>query len=278
MTFRNAYRFTAALALVIYCAAPVLAQISTAQVTGGIDEGVVKDGIASFKGIPFAAPPVGKLRWRPPQPVKPWEGIRETVKFAPACLQAPGMAYGVSFKEQSEDCLYLNIWTAAKSPVERLPVMVWIHGGGNIIGGASAPVYDGRNFAAAGVVLVSIQYRLGALGYLAHPALTAEARDLDGHATSGNYGLMDQIAALKWVRDNIDRFGGNKGCVTVFGESAGAANITHLMASPAAKGLFHRAIAESGYFGKTLRCSTASMARSNNLLTRGELSLPRDLE
>ena len=130
-------------------------------------------------------------------------------------------------------------------------MMIWIHGGGNTIGGASAPVYDGRYFAAAGVVLVSIQYRLGAFGFLAHPALTAEAKKRDGREASGNYGLMDQIAALKWVQANIRCFGGDKGCVTIFGESAGAANVTHLMASPVAKGLFHRAIAESGYFGES---------------------------
>jgi para-nitrobenzyl esterase len=226
----------------------------TLRIAGGQIHGASLDvagaTVRVFRGIPFAAPPVADLRWRPPQQVQPWKGTREAIRFAPACMQARGLAYGLAFDEQSEDCLYLNVWTAAKGPAERRPVMVWIHGGGNAIGGASAPVYDGRNFAAAGVVLVSIQYRLGALGYLAHPALTAEARRRDGHAASGNYGLMDQMAALKWVQANIGRFGGDKDCVTIFGESAGAANITFLMASPAARGLFHRAIAESGYFGE----------------------------
>ena len=217
--------------------------------------------VLAFRGIPFAAPPVGDLRWRPPQPVKPWKGVRECLRYAPACLQPPGLAYGFAFKDQSEDCLYLNIWTAARDEKEKRPVMVWIHGGGNTIGGASAPVYDGRYFAAAGVVLVSIQYRLGAFGYLAHPALTAEAKQRDGREASGNYGLMDQIAALKWVRANIGSLGGDKDCVTIFGESAGAANVTHLMASPIAKGLFHRAIAESGYFGE----NTPRLNRSSGL-------------
>jgi para-nitrobenzyl esterase len=239
-------------------------RIAGGQIHGeAIDAGGAS--IRVFRGIPFAAPPLGELRWRPPQPVKPWKGTLQTVTFAPACIQASGISYGPAFKEQSEDCLYLNVWTAAKSEAEQLPVMMWIHGGGNAIGGASAPVYDGRNFAAAGVVLVSIQYRLGAFGYLAHPALTAEARQRDRHAASGNYGLMDQIAALKWIQANIGRFGGNKDSVTVFGESAGAADITHLMASPVAKGLFHRAIGESGYFGENtpMLDSTSGLAKSS---------------
>jgi para-nitrobenzyl esterase len=217
-------------------------------------EQVSTDGtvVQVFRGIPYAAPPVEALRWRPPQPVAPWRDVRDARRFAPACPQAPGLGYGARFNEQSEDCLSLNVWTGATRAGGKRPVMVWIHGGGNIIGGAGAAVYDGRHLAAAGVVLVSIQYRLGPLGYLAHPALTAEAHDRDGRATSGNYGLLDQIAALTWVRDNIAAFGGDKTRVTVFGESAGAANITHLMASPLARGLFHRAIAESGYFGENV--------------------------
>lgn len=205
--------------------------------------------VLAFHGIPFAAPPVGNLRWRSPQPPKPWDGVRACTNFAPACPQPADMTYGLPFKRQSEDCLYLNVWTPGTNGAPR-PVMVWIHGGGNTIGGADSPIYDGRHFAASGVVLVSIQYRLGAFGYLAHPALTAEAKTLDGRAASGNYGLMDQIAALKWVQRNIAAFGGDTNRVTIFGESAGAANVTHLMTSPLAKGLFHRAIAESGYFGE----------------------------
>ena len=224
------------------------------EVGGGRISGAMLDvggtAVQVFRGIPFAAPPVGDLRWRPPQPMKPWDAVRECLQFAPACPQPADLTYGFAFRNQSEDCLYLNVWTAAKDPAERRPVMVWIHGGGNTIGGASAPFYDGRHFAAAGVVLVSIQYRLGAFGYLAHPALSAEAKSLDGREASGNYGLMDQVAALRWVQSNIARFGGDKDRVTIFGESAGAANVTHLMASPLAQGLFHRAIAQSGYFGE----------------------------
>jgi para-nitrobenzyl esterase len=233
--------------------------------------------VRAFRGIPFAAPPIGDLRWRPPQPVNPWDGIRRSVVFAPACLQPSELSYGHVFKQQSEDCLYLNVWTAAKDDTEKKPVMVWIHGGGNTIGGASAPFYDGRYFAANGVVLVSIQYRLGAFGYLAHPALTDEAKKLDGHAVSGNYGLMDQIAALKWIHANIVRFGGDNDCVTVFGESAGAANITYLMASPVAKGLFHRAIAESGYFGENTLLLDLDGGRTNKSAHRNGVEFARKL-
>ena len=208
--------------------------------------------INAFRGIPFAAPPIGALRWRPPQPVTPWEDVREARQFAPACPQAPGIRYGAAFTEQSEDCLYLNVWTPATDGAGKRPVMVWIHGGGNMIGGAGSPVYDGSRFAAAGVVLVSIQYRLGPLGYLAHPALTREARERDGRAASGNYGLLDQIAALTWVRDNIEQFGGDHGRVTVFGESAGAADITHLMASPLATRPLPPGHRRVGYFGENV--------------------------
>lgn len=208
--------------------------------------------VYSFKGIPFAAPPVGRLRWRPPQPPERWQGIRDCLEFPPACPQPGDLTDGLRYPNQSEDCLYVNVWSPSLDQESKLPVMVWIHGGGNTIGGSSAFLYDGRHFATSGVVLVSIQYRLGAFGYLAHPALTAEGRRLDDRETSGNYGLMDQVAALEWVRDNIDRFGGDPSCVTIFGESAGAANVTLLMSSPLAQGLFHRAIAESGYFGENI--------------------------
>lgn len=220
------------------------------RIASGSVSGAESRGVLSFVGIPFAAPPVGDLRWRPPQPVTPWAGIRACTNFGPACPQPADMVYNIPFKPQSEDCLYANVWTPATNGTPR-PVMVWIHGGGNTIGGANSPVYDGRHFAASGVVLVSIQYRLGPFGYLAHPALTAEAKALDGRAASGNYGLMDQLAALKWVQANVAAFGGDPRNVTIFGESAGAANVTHLMTSPLATGLFHRAIAESGYFGET---------------------------
>lgn len=230
------------------------ADLPPVKVTGGLISGasVEQDGqsIQVFQGIPFAAPPVGDLRWRPPQPVMAWEGVRKCVEYAPACPQPADAIYSFAYRQQSEDCLYLNVWAPTLDASAKRPVMVWIHGGGNLIGGAGNPIYDGRHFARAGVVLVTIQYRLGVFGYLAHPALTDEARRLDGRAASGNYGLMDQIAALKWVQENVVRFGGDPQRVTIFGESAGAANVTRLMASPLAKGLFRRAIAESGYFGE----------------------------
>ena len=241
--------------------APVV-QVEGGRISGGVLD-VGGTAVQVFRGIPFAAPPLGDLRWRPPQPVKPWDTVRECLQFAPACPQPADLTYGFSFQNQSEDCLYLNVWTAAKDPAERRPVMVWIHGGGNTIGGASAPFYDGRHFAAAGVVLVSIQYRLGAFGYLAHPALSAEAKSLDGREASGNYGLLDQIAALRWVQTNIGRFGGDKDRVTIFGESAGAANVTHLMASPLAQGLFHRRSPSPATSARTRRSSARGAGPRN---------------
>lgn len=204
-------------------------------------------GIRVFKGLPFAAPPVGSLRWKAPQPPAPWTEVRDATAFGPACTQAA--IYGdISFKEKSEDCLTLNIWTPAK-PGQRLPVMVWIHGGGFAAGGGSEPRHDGEAFARKGVVLVTINYRLGVFGFFAHPELTKES----GRQASGNYGLLDQVAALQWVKGNISAFGGDPGNVTIFGESAGSFSVSALMATPLAKGLFHKAIGESGaFFGSTL--------------------------
>jgi para-nitrobenzyl esterase len=195
-----------------------------------------------YKGIPFAAPPIGELRWKAPQPVKAWDGVRECTAFGPSCPQDAEplrRAYGTDIGPMSEDCLYLNVYTAGLGGGKR-PVMVWIHGGGNTMG--SAAQYNGTTFASKGVVLVAINYRLGAFGFLAHPELTKES----SNKSSGNYGLLDQIAALEWVKRNIAAFGGDPGNVTIFGESAGAVNVGCLMASPLAKGLFHRAIAQSG--------------------------------
>ncbi|MCC6781262.1 MAG: carboxylesterase family protein [Planctomycetes bacterium] len=220
--------------------------------------------IHAFRGIPFAAPPVGALRWRAPQPPEPWEGERACTRFSPACPQPQDLTSGLAFRTQSEDCLYLNVWTPSLEPARGLPVMVWIHGGGNLVGGAGSPVYDGRHLAAAGVVLVSIQYRLGVFGYFAHPALSAENAELEQRASSGNQGLLDQLAALRWVQANIAAFGGDPDCVTIFGESAGAANVTHLMASPLAAGLFHRAIAQSGYYGENTPPLDGRVARGTS--------------
>lgn len=194
-----------------------------------------------FRGIPYARPPVGELRWRPPQPVVSWDTVKECSTFGPSCLQpAQKIIPGITGR-QSEDCLYLNVWTEAKEG-EKRPVMVWIHGGGFTLGSGSQRTYDGFHFAEDGAVQVTINYRLGPFGFMAHPALSAGSPD----HVSGNYGLLDQIEALKWVHRNISAFGGNPGNVTVFGESAGSVAVGCLIASPLAKGLFHRAIMESG--------------------------------
>lgn len=216
------------------------APVTTVKIDGGMVEGVVKDSITIFKGIPFAAPPVGDLRWKAPQPVVKWDGVLKADKYAPAC---PQMSYSrVQTLETSEDCLYLNVWTPARSSKERLPVMVWIYGGGFAMGATSVPLYSGEQLAEMGVIMVSIAYRVGPLGFMAHPELTAES---ENHV-SGNYGLLDQIAGLKWVQKNIKGFGGDPEKVTIFGESAGAISVSMLAASPLARGLFKGAISESG--------------------------------
>ena len=221
------------------------------RVTGGLIAGTGDAGgaVRSYRGIPFAAPPVGALRWRAPQPVVAWSGVRLCDRFGSVCQQPLIPRNSImslfSFAEppecgMSEDCLYLNVWTAARSAEERRPVIVWIFGGGHRVGGGSHPVSWGTELARRGAVVVTFNYRLGALGFLAHPALTAEA------GSSGNYGTMDVIAALRWVRDNIAAFGGDRSCVTIYGQSAGAAEASIMMASPEARGLFHRAIGASG--------------------------------
>ena len=218
------------------------AQIREADVTGGRVAGVAAEGVVSFKGIPFAAPPLGPLRWKAPQPVSAWTGVKDASKFGPSCMQdAMFLRIFGAPPEMSEDCLYLNVWTAAKSAGDALPVMVWIHGGGFLGGQTSVPLYDGAKLAKKGVVLVSVAYRLGAFGFLAHPELSRESGK-----GSGNYGLLDQIAGLQWVKANIAKFGGDPARVTIFGESAGGMSVSMLAASPAAKGLFQRAISESG--------------------------------
>jgi para-nitrobenzyl esterase len=230
------------MAAILLVAMPATSQVQTAKVTGGELQGVVVDGISSFKGIPFAAPPVGEFRWKAPQPVIPWTGIRKADTFAPGCMQDTGMAKMMGAPEKvSEDCLYLNVWTAAKSADEKLPVMIWIYGGAFSGGMTGIPTYDGTKLAKKGVVLVSAAYRVGPFGFLAHPELS-----LESGKGSGTYGLRDMIAALQWARNNIQRFGGDPSRVTIFGESAGGIAVSMLAASPAAKGLFHRAISESG--------------------------------
>src|SRR5579863_6409560 len=197
-----------------------------------------------YKGVPFAAPPVGDLRWKGPKPAQPWQGVRTATQFSAACYQSPYPKVSIYYRDpepMSEDCLYLNIWTAAKSNNERRPVMVWIHGGGLTRGSGAVPFYDGEALAKKGVVLVTINYRLGIFGFFAHPELTKES---DRNA-SGNYALLDQIAALEWVKKNIGAFGGDPKRVTIFGESAGSWSVNCLVATPLAKGKFQRAIGES---------------------------------
>ena len=212
------------------------------RIDSGRLQGVAAHGLTVYKGVPFAAAPVGPLRWREPAPVIPWRGVRQADRFAPACMQTGVSMPGETPPRTSEDCLYLNIWTPAHGPRARLPVIVWIYGGGLTNGSASMPLYWGDQLAPQGAVVVTIAYRLGPFGFLALPALTAESP----HHTSGNYGLEDQVAALTWVRRNISAFGGDPGRVAVAGQSAGAESVSMLMASPLARGLFQRAIAESG--------------------------------
>lgn len=215
-------------------------QVKTEQ---GIVQGTIEDSLRVFKGIPFSAPPVGELRWKAPQPVEKWEGVKQTTEYAPAPFQGGNPPSG-----KSEDCLYLNIWTPAKSADEKIPVLVWIYGGGFSYGSTSEPVHNGEHLARKGVVLVSIAYRVGQLGFLAHPELSAE----NPNNASGNYGLLDQIAGLQWIQNNIAAFGGDPDKVTIFGESAGGISVSMLCASPLAKGLFHGAISQSGgSFGPT---------------------------
>jgi para-nitrobenzyl esterase len=212
-------------------------QPAPVTVESGILQGTFEDGLSVYRGVPFAAPPVGDLRWRAPQPVAKWKGIFQATRFAPGPVEVMKFAFG-----NSEDCLYLNIWTPAKTSRERIPVLVWIHGGGFNMGSASEAMFSGDSLAKKGVVLVCISYRVGQLGFLAHPDLSAESPN----HVSGNYGLLDMIAGLNWVQKNIAAFGGDPDKVTIFGESAGGIAVSMLCASPLAKELFHGAISESG--------------------------------
>jgi para-nitrobenzyl esterase len=230
------------------CAAVTVPAFAADRVktANGVIESTVppSDGVRSFKGLPFAEPPVGDLRWREPQPVKNWAGVRGADKFGPACMQrlSPGADYWLRGDGMSEDCLYLNVWTPAKSSREKLPVLVYIFGGGFQNGDGSEPRYDGERMARQGIVAVSLNYRTNIFGFFVHPELTRESP----HHASGNYGLLDQVAALRWVQQNIAAFGGDPKRVTIAGESAGSISVSALMASPLSRNLMAGAICESG--------------------------------
>lgn len=214
------------------------ASVPTVSIKSGELRGkLTADGGASFKGIPFAQPPTGSLRWREPVAARPWSGVRNATEYGAPCIQSGAMG-----AHSSEDCLFLNVWTPKWPMKSPTAVMVWIHGGGNFAGAGSDPLFVGENLARHGVVLVTVNYRLGVFGFLAHPELSKES----SHHVSGNYGLLDQILALHWVHDNIAKFGGDPGNVTIFGESAGSLDINVLMTSPLSKGLYQRVIGESG--------------------------------
>jgi para-nitrobenzyl esterase len=266
----------AIIGLLLVCAAAVASRAQTdpiVNVTGGQIRGAARAGGAVFRGIPFAAPPTGERRWREPMPVQPWTGVRDATKFGAICPQAPTPIVGEAIKTASEDCLFLNVWTAQwPAAGAARPVMVWIPGGGNFAGAASQGVYDGEPLARRGVVLVTLNYRLGSLGFFSHPALTRESP----HKASGNQGILDQIAALRWVQDNIARFGGDPKNVTIFGESAGSLDVSVLMTSPLSKGLFHRAIAESGAVVLVGEPSTLAEAEKRGQAAASRWKVPAD--
>jgi len=236
------------LALAGLSASPAAAQAIVDAPAGQVS-GTTSGTTRVFKGIPYALPPIGERRWTAPAPMQRWQGMRRATGFGPACVQPTPKAASVYSPTTplptSEDCLSLNIWSPRNAA--KAPVLVWIHGGALLTGSSREDLYDGRRLAERGIVVVSINYRLGALGWMAHPGLSAE----DPKGLSGNYGLLDQIAALRWVRDNVAAFGGDPGKVTVAGESAGALSVTYLMTAPPARGLFHRAIAQSAYMVTT---------------------------
>jgi para-nitrobenzyl esterase len=237
----------AAVAIALLAGGAVVAAAQTTppvKTDTGPVTGVIAGDVAAYKGIPFAAPPVGDLRWKAPQPVKPWTAVLAADHYAADCMQKPfGGDAAPLGTPPAEDCLYLNVWTPAARSAAKLPVMVWIYGGGFVNGGSSPAVYDGSAFARRGIVFVSMNYRLGRFGFFAHPALTAETPT---GAPLGNYGFLDQLAALQWVKRNAAAFGGDPSNVTIFGESAGGGSVNALMISPMATGLFHKAIVESG--------------------------------
>jgi para-nitrobenzyl esterase len=255
--------------LVILAAGLSIAQQSApVKIESGLVQGTSENGVTVYRGIPFAAPPVGDLRWREPRPPAPWKGVRKVDKFSPNPIQEMREGLGpwtAEYQPQgavSEDCLYLNIWTGAKSGDEERPVMMYIPGGAFTGGSGNVPVYNGENLAKKGLVVVTVNYRVGVLGFLAHPELTKES----GHRSSGNYGLLDQVAALEWIKRNIAMFGGDPARVTIMGQSAGAMSVHYLTASPLAKGLFIRAIAQSGSYAQIGPEERLASAEKNGVL------------
>ncbi len=250
-------------------------QTESGLVSGYYNE---KTGVTVFKGVPFAAPPVGDLRWKAPQPPKPWKGVKECVAFGPSPMQPKpvsflmiGPEFVVPQQPLSEDCLYLNIWTAAKDPKEKKAVIIWIYGGGFQTGGSAAPGYSGEALAQQGIIFVSFNYRLGIFGFMAHPGLTAES----AHHSSGNYALMDMIAAITWVKKNISAFGGDPDHITIAGQSAGSASVNCLLASPLTRGLFQGAIGESGSLvleNPLLRMNSLSTAEKEGVRIAAKLN------
>ena len=230
------------IALGISLLAPVQTSAQPLEIESGLIEGVRDGAVAVYKSIPYAAPPIDGLRWAAPQPPLRWNGVRHATSFGPICMQAGVSVPGAAAEPVSEDCLTLSIWTPAVPAREKLPVMVWIPGGGFTQASGSMPLYWGDALARRGVVVVTINYRVGVFGFLAHPELTRQSR----HRSSGNYGVLDQIAALEWIKRNIAEFGGDSKRITIWGQSAGSTSVSLLMASPPARGLFHRAIGQSG--------------------------------
>jgi para-nitrobenzyl esterase len=246
------------------------------QVDGGLVSGTPGWGwgVREFRGIPFAAPPVGDLRWRPPQPVAPWQGVRAADRYAAACMQrqqpTSSSSWNAGLLNTSEDCLYLNVWTPAGTSGARLPVLVWIYGGGGISGSTAEPIYDGNALAKKGVVVVSANYRVNVFGWFAHPELTRESE----HRSSGNYGALDQLAAIQWVKKNIAQFGGDPDKITIFGESGGCRSVNWLAASPLFRGLVRGAIAEShAVFGRMMTLREAEAMGAEFSRAAGKPSL-----
>jgi para-nitrobenzyl esterase len=257
MSFR--LRVIAWSAAALFAVTAAADQDSIVRAPAGAARGTSEGSINVFKGLPYAQPPVGDARWKPPVELPTWSGVRDATKFGAACVQPKarnGSIYSWDLGAISEDCLFLNVW--AKQGATNAPVMVWIHGGALTTGSGSEPMYDGTKLAERGVVVVSINYRLGVLGYLAHPQLSAESNG----SISGNYGLLDQIEALRWVKRNIAAFGGDPSDVTIAGESAGGLSVMYLMTSPPARGLFHKAIAQSAYMISTPELKQARFGES----------------